>query len=546
MQEQSKKTVSVAGATSKQSGEPLGLKIGDSPTTTMTPRQLRELGDRLQSNVTLAPIAADESKATDKFWDSDPCDDVIPTARGFVSDCIYYHRGREAPSLYTVWASLFAVASAVKRDAWLAWADGRMFANLYVMIVGPAGAVKKNTAIDLAAQLLDGLEVEVKDLTGDDNIAGMKVITPFVSTASKEALVTAMMPSNQRGPAFDFTMPNGDAMLDDAREPIRYTPRSEIAICQRELGAFIGRSSYMDSMMPYLTDMFDAPDRMAALTQTRGKEELLDVLVNMIGATAPAALKETLPTAALADGFLSRCLIVYQSCTDREFFRPKVPAQAPNKQELKKRLAWIAANTFGEWDMSPEAEEWMQQWYHKYKQQLRTDGLFMGVRSRLDVIMLRIALLIRWQRFERGNSFIQLQDLKDAERLIHRTFQESIPIYRMLFDKNSNDKSLKTEEFIRRVKRIQRSELIQRAHVPAEDAFYAVQRLLSEGLITITLKGQRIEESRREPTEIYTWVGEELDDRVLNDKPAPEIFVARRMPKAEKEKPHGPSIKPTH
>jgi hypothetical protein len=505
----------------------------------MTTEQMVQIAEGFGSFTGDIPKASDENLDPDRFWESDPCDDVIPSHKGFVSDCIYYTRGREVASLFVVWSSLFAVAGAVKRDAWLQWADSQLFANLYFMIVAPAGAVKKNTAANLAIDLLDYLDTEVLDITKDTNIAGMKKINPFMSKATPEALVTAMMPEAQRGKQFIFTNKDGSAVTDGNGEALKYYPRSEICIAQHELSTFAGKSSFMDSLIPFLLNMYDSPLRWSNSTQIRGKEELREVLVNFMGNITPAALKETLPVAATADGFLSRCLIVYQAFTERSFFRPVVPKNAPRKPELRKRLAWIAANTFGAWDFTPEAEDWARRWYTHYKNQLSMDGLHMGVKSRLDVILYKTALLIRWQRYERDDQFIHVCDLEDANALLTRTFSEAVPIYRMLFDDKAGDKSLKVEEYIKRVGTVSRTDLIQKAHVPAEEAYYAVNRLAQEGLIRIYNGSRQLSESVRAPQEIYVWDNTRADVTMRSFTPnniqTNNTYNVRRMPTMKEE-----------
>ena len=527
--------VVVVGASAVQAGEEPSKK--DAASSTMTCGQLQQLAEDYDKNQKTAPIAADERCDPSIFWEADPCDKLIPTAPGFVSDCVYYTRGREVPTLYVIWSALFAIAAAVKRDAWIKWADKQLYTNLYLMIAGPAGAVRKNTAIDLAIDLLDYLDEEVQTVTGEADIAGMKRINPFTSRATPEALVTAMLPESGRSVEFDFTTQQGDAYLDANGKPIRFYPRSEISICQRELITFIGKQNYMDSLIPMMLDLYDCPRQWHYKTQTRGTEELREVMVNFIGGITPAALKLMLPVSATADGFLSRCLVVYQSSSAREFFRPRVPESAPKVPELRERLAWIAGNTFGEWDFTEDAEEWMEHWYHRHKQQLVLDGLFMGIRSRIDAILYRVAALIRWQRYDRSaiDNRIDVQDLVDAERLLHYTFQTAIPIYRMLLDERGGDKSLKTEEYIRRVKRTTRLELIQQAHVPAEDASMAVARLVQEGLIKIFVDGKQTFEPSRNTKEVYQWIESETSDEertlAIKMKPrsAPVAIRTRRV-----------------
>lgn len=426
------------------------------------------------------PVAYDEGCDPDIFWESDRCDDLLPDSKGFLSDMIYYTRGREVPSIFVIWSAILSISGAVKRDAWLKWADGKMFANVFCMICAPAGAAKKNTAIDLSIKLLRNLDVALADIGADNNIVQMKTIDPFHSRATPEALISMMVPEKRRGVDFDFKDQEGNLIIGPNGKPLRYYQSSEMVVLQHEMAAMLGRQGYMEGIMDLLLNFFDCHDEWEYTTQTRGNETLRNIFVSFMAALTPTTIKASLPDAATGDGFLSRCQLVYQPYTDRCFSEPMVPEGAPSRDELQKRLAWIAANTFGEWKFSPEAHEWKEHWYKSFKNSLGSEGMYMGLKSRWDVILYKLAMIIRWQRYERNDQLIHVQDVVDAEHILRRTFMESLPAYRMVVNNKLSDRGLKVEEYLSKHGTASRRELIKNLHIGAEDLDIALNLLVDE------------------------------------------------------------------
>ena len=79
------------------------------------------------------PVPYDEDQDPDQFWERDPSDGILPQTKGWMNDVVYYFRGREVAKLFMIWSSLFCIASAVKREAWINDADEQMFCNLYFL-----------------------------------------------------------------------------------------------------------------------------------------------------------------------------------------------------------------------------------------------------------------------------------------------------------------------------------------------------------------------------------------------------------------------------
>lgn len=474
-----------------------------------------------------------EEEDPDVFWEPDPCDDMLPDERGFLSDVIYHTRGREVPSLFMIWSSLFAICSVVKRDAWLKWADGKLFSNIYAMVCAPPGAAKKNTSIDMAINLMDYLDLAIEEIGGDDNVVRMKRINPFHSKATPEALVSMMVPENRRGEDFDFEDHKGNPITGADGKVLRYYKGSELAICQHEMAALIGKQSYMEGIMEMLLNFYDCHDRWSYVTQGRGQEELQNIFVSFLAALTPTTLKASLPDAATGDGFMSRCMVVYQSFTERRFHKPIIPDGAPDKAELRRRLAWIAANTFGEWEFTPEADAWIQQWYKSFKDQLSIDGMYMGLKSRWDMMLYKLAMLIRWQRYERKDRLITVQDCIDAEHILRRTFQESAPIYRMILATGMSDRGLKVEEYLAKVGEASRSTVIKNVHVAAVDLDPALELMIQEGRVEVWIGATKQEHPRGKSNEVYRWIGDvekvKRTKTSANSQPVVEVDATEAM-----------------
>ena len=182
------------------------------------------------------PIPFNESHDPEVFWGKDPCDTVVPKG-GLISDIVYYERGHEVPTLYTIWASLYMLSSAIKREAWFEWADERLFTNWYTIIVGPAGIVKKNRALTTALAILEGMTGQIPD----PQIRRMKRIEVLSGGFTPEALYESLRDCKRHRADFTIHDENGNALLDEKGEAVIYRRTSELAIALFEMSTTIGK-----------------------------------------------------------------------------------------------------------------------------------------------------------------------------------------------------------------------------------------------------------------------------------------------------------------
>src|SRR6185369_737015 len=146
--------------------------------------------------------------------------------------------------------------------------------------VAGAANCRKSTAINIGARLLRGIP--------STKIIGGK-ITP-------EQFITELAESV--------------SPVDPANPIVVKAP--PIFVHSPELSVFLTKSSYGESMIHNLTDLYDCPEEWQYKTKNAGKHLLKDVFICILSATTPEGMASGIPVTALKDGFASRVLFVYQ------------------------------------------------------------------------------------------------------------------------------------------------------------------------------------------------------------------------------------------
>jgi hypothetical protein len=460
--------------------------------------------------VDLNPKPYDEKKAKDHFWKPDPGDDVLPKRKGFITDCVFRHRGKEVTTLFTIWSTLFTLSSAIKREAWLRFGEKRLFTNFYCILVGPAGIAHKTEAIDDATILLEGFTQYIES----PEFKFMKAVNIIADKASPESLLEAFDP-RQKEPkgvqGFWFKDKDGKQIINPATgRPMWYGKTSESSIVAHEFATFAGQQKYNTGLTDNLLALYECNRTFTWRTVKRKKIVLKNLHTTLIAGTTLTSFRNSLSENVRTDGFLSRSAIVYcPKTTGRRFSRPRIVAEAPCDKELQRRLAWIAEHGVGEFDLTPEADAYYDKWYCKWRDDLEDDTQFQGLKSRIHILVLKVALLFRLQRYEGdGPRLVDLQDIKDSIILVKKTWFESLPIMRGFEDTTAKPFIGRMEEYIRTRAEVDRLKLMRQGKFSAAEIREGLTMLCEEGKIEIW-KGK---ESRSYPTtdgkETYRWCGE--------------------------------------
>jgi hypothetical protein len=196
--------------------------------------------------------------------------------------------------------------------------------------------------------------------------------------------------------------------------------------------------------------------------------------------------------------------------TKRVYRRPFIPKYAPSTTELAKRLAWIAENTVGEYDLSPEADAYMEGWYQFFSKKKRENPAFMAAWSRMDINVYKTALLMRAQRYNCDDKVISLEDVQDAIRLLDLTYS-SFPF--LMSQISSDDFVVATstiEHWLQTKGRATRVRLLQSTRVNSEIASWAITELVQRGSVKVWF-GDKPSTIQGRSTEVYEWTGVQDD-----------------------------------
>lgn len=85
-----------------------------------------------------------------------------------------------------------------------------------------------------------------------------------------------------------------------------------------ELANFFTKQKYMESMIPYVTELLDYPDTQQRRTIGGGVVEVIEPAVTIIGGSTVEWLQGQLPDSATSGGFLARFLICYEEQPGRK------------------------------------------------------------------------------------------------------------------------------------------------------------------------------------------------------------------------------------
>jgi hypothetical protein len=437
-------------------------------------------------------------------WVQEPFEGLVPR-NGFIADLVLNTRGVAAPLQYWIWIALITVSSVVKRDAWIKWGENELISNLFLIIVGPPGRVKKTTAIDMVENLTE----DYTKYFHNDNQKRHKKVNMVRGMATQEGLHQQLKKNTQKKRR---DRNEDDEDEGDSTGVLGPEARNDAVMLLPELTSAISKKKYLEGILDKLTSLYDGrKSGEDHVTISRGVERLQNIHFNLVAGTTVGAIKEELPQAALTGGFTSRTIYVYADKTSRVFPLPQVFDGCPTREDLKKRLAWVAENAQGEYTLSPEAMSWYSVWYADFCAQMDDSSpVYQLVHSRMDTILLRVAQLLRIQRYELGN-IISEQDVILASVLLDYAYQSSMAMMDLM---NSNAEFVNrkiVEDYIIENGPVERGKLwsVMQRRMPFEIFGEAITQLYWEGKIEV------VNGKRRSPTmmrtEQYAFTGKRID-----------------------------------
>lgn len=353
-----------------------------------------------------------------------------------------YNDNTEPPVSYHLWTALSILSAAVERKVYLQW-HTKIYANLYVVLVGPAGKTKKGTAMGPGLSMLRKLE--------SLNIAA--------EATTKEALV-------------DSLKKHGDRSFQHPTDPGNIYKYSAMTVYSEELTVFLGYSNV--DLMAWLCDWYDCRADWTYRTRGRGEEALSNVWVSLFGAITPALLQSTMPTDMLGGGLASRTIYVYEQNR-----RKKVPVPYEyNEQtqmfdliqhhafesDLFRDLETIS-NLTGQFRFTKEFLQFWEHWYTKSRPPKIEDPRMETYRQRRPTHFLKLSMLLNISRCDD-----MLLTVEDAERAIAILEKTEERMHMTFAGMGKSDMAQLTQEiqtYIGLEKSVRYSDIVRRFHFDA-------------------------------------------------------------------------------
>jgi hypothetical protein len=381
----------------------------------------------------------------------------------------------EAPPRYYYWSTIAAISAVLKDKVWFNMGDNyNVYPNVYVLLYGPSG-VRKGPAINLAKQLVMGVD-NTRTIDGRSSIeAVIKTLGTMTSRPGKP--------------------PHKDCC--------GFMAASELS------SSIIGNAAAMDIM----TDLFD---RLYNETEWNYRLKvgesvrLVKPTVTWLAGTNESLFREFVPEKNLNGGLIGRMFVVSESkkhTTNSLMFKTR----APDKNKIVERLKQVS-KLEGEFCIEPEIRTAIDEWYNKFDKEvgpsLKDDTGFV---SRILDYVMKLSMILSTGR--RGDKQIKLEDVKES---IDVLLPLIVPTKRVVNSVRKNDNSLITKRALILTiltnspeYKCERSRLLQNLglQIDHEDLDKIAQYMIQMNVLTIDQAGgQSVFRLRVDRPEVMKWI----------------------------------------
>jgi len=294
-----------------------------------------------------------------------------------------FQKNSESPPIYTKWVAISMIASGLSRKVWHKW-DGLIYPNFFICLVGPSGEARKGTAMRPGGDFLDEQEI----------------YTAAEST-TRESLIEQLELGGKT-----FTTPDGEVLVYSA-----------ITVYSEEFTVFLNHRD--ERFLADLCDLFDCKRRWRYQTKRSGSNHIRNVFMNLIGATTPKTLRESLPNTAVGGGLMSRIILVYADKGRLVIF----PDEHAPDHDLLRKLAHDYQDIqmlAGEFTFDEGWRSLYERWYPKQKEELVFNNEYANsYSSRRSLHLRKLCMICNVSRG--GQGVITAEDFKRAHSLLIET-----------------------------------------------------------------------------------------------------------------------------
>lgn len=265
--------------------------------------------------------------------------------------CAEFSSRGECPERFHYWVAVATIAGALRRRVFLDMKTYHWFPNMYVVLVGPPGLVKKSTAINTGSRLLrDVPNIHI----GSDCTTWQQFVQ---EVAQAEDMFATGTPDIRQMTA------------EDAAEALgaqKHTVTCALTLTLSEWGTFIDPQDRF--MINVLTELWDGKvdQPFVKATKTQGSDTLMNPFVNMIAGTTPDWIRDNFSGRFGGWGFSSRCIFLYADRPEQVIAYADEYWQDDAYNEIQQSLLTdliTMSKLQGPCTLSPSAREFGKSWY---------------------------------------------------------------------------------------------------------------------------------------------------------------------------------------
>jgi hypothetical protein len=314
-----------------------------------------------------------------------------------------YTQYSEAPDKFHFWTGVSVIAGALRRRVWMDMGYYQWTPNMYIVFVAPPGIVSKSTTANIGMKLLKEID-------------GIKFGPDAVTW---QALAQSLAQSTEM---FEY--------VEKETGEVQYHSMSAITIVSSEFGTFLNPNDR--EMVDVLVSLWDGQiGAWKKATKTMGDDVIENPWMNIIACTTPDWIAGNFPEYMIGGGFTSRTVFVYADQKRQYVAYPKYALNPTVFEETRKKLIHdleiIATEICGEYELSPEARKFGEEWYlshHKNKPPHLDNERFLGYLARKQTHVHKLAMVLTASR---SNSLIIERDMLEAAVEIVTALEGDMP-----------------------------------------------------------------------------------------------------------------------
>jgi len=258
----------------------------------------------------------------------------------------YYCHDSEPPTKFHEWMGVSVIAAALQRKCCLKWGSLIFYPNFFLVLVAPPGRARKGTAMAFARKFIDRMNI------------------PLISdTTSLQALIRRMSESTN---------------TEESSEEGYFESHSSVTAFSPELSVFLGFSNR--ELISNLCNFYDCLDVFRYETISRDVEEVIGVFLNLVGATTPNQIKETMSTDTIGIGLTSRIIFIYEEKIKKRVVCPFFTLSEEGKQLEKDLIEDLTKirSLRGDFKVSKGFLKLWTDWYGNYPEESTFDPAHFG------------------------------------------------------------------------------------------------------------------------------------------------------------------------